>query len=153
MSILKLKEFGSRFILLCVLLSCQNCALVDAKKNVIEISTAVPVEDSGYVYSNESLLKVNNDVFSLRSKAYYGRDGELTKLIVYKPEGRIEYQPSELISDTNILTNVGLPRNQSLVYLHDSLKNAKGEIISFEKISDDLLKSSLGGIVMIYRIK
>jgi|GEM_PF-3277736 len=119
---------------------------------VTEVMKCVEVLDSSYEYPEQSKLVVAGKQYFVRQKAIYGVGGKLEKLILYKAEGRIEYNLKDLMNDEAILEYAGISIEQQLrfngAYLVDGDREMK-----VNKISNDLLQAEKQGEVTLYRIK
>lgn len=124
------------------------------KSKVIEIFYGIKVE-RGYIFSEESNFEVDeNTKYSLRSKASYGEDGIVSNLVVYKPEGRLEYNREEIIADMGIINFWLLPYSQGLVFTDDKLMDRSGrEVDGVEYINATLLMKDEGNGVLFYRLQ
>ncbi|MDR2651937.1 MAG: hypothetical protein LBC68_06435 [Prevotellaceae bacterium] len=75
----------------------------DEKNPIKSILTGTYVEHySSYEYSDDFYI-VNNDTISLRSKIKYDKSGNLLNLILYKPEGALNYTNDNVLNDMSLL--------------------------------------------------
>lgn len=108
----------------------------DAKQNsnhegkIREMVIAVEIFNSNYVFSDESMINVGEITYSVRQKAIYGISGAIQKLIVYKPEGRLEYNEEQILRDTQLIGNYGFPVKQNWRRMSDVLTDEKGNYVS-----------------------
>ncbi len=127
-----------------------NCE-TQYKTIVVEILTGKEVENDGYIYSDDSILKLGNKKYSLRSKAIYDLAGNIQQLEVYKPEGKLSYSRDELLEDRKILDYYRLPFLQKMSYSKGKLSN-KNEKITVIPIENYLIDKD-DNVVRFYKLK
>ena len=122
--------------------------IVNCNKNnyiIIEISNGIKVSKN-FIYSNESKFKINDTIYILQNKAYYNKNGNLEKIIVFKSEGILTYNKNDLAKDKKIIEYYKFPQKINLKTFKNlekiNLKN--NEIIFF--------KSKTNGITTFYKI-
>lgn len=131
-----------------------SCANKNKKYKIVEIFYGVEVVDDGYIYSEGSNFKVDeNNKYSLRHKAIYGEDGIIIKFIIYKPEGILNYTNDDLIKDKKILVNFGIPFSQKWTYMNNQLIDDNGKYITKAKKIDKLLLMVKKQGVIFYKLK
>ena len=96
------------------MISLTSCKRIDKQKTIISILKGIEV-DSNYVYSDESILVINNKKYSLRAISEY-ENGKLNKITVFKSEGILEYNKQDVINDIAIAEYYGFPLEQNWIY-------------------------------------
>ena len=146
----KRKLLQNCFAIAMLFVCCQNRNSNNSSQRVVEISSAVLI-DEDYKYSTESIREINGNKVWLRYKACYGTNGNINKLIVYKPEGVLQYEYAEIMADTNIVLNFKLPLTQMWVYRNNKIDKHNDEEINVELVNDTLLMSKVNHDVIFYR--
>lgn len=134
--------------MLLILFSCNN----PTSKKVSEIHTAIRIDNKGYVFSEESFIEINGSYYSLRQKAIYDDEGDLQTIILYKPEGKIEYQKDDLKKDKAIIKNTEMPLNQQWIFRNGKLKT-ESQAIGVQKVNDSLVMTNIGIETIFYELK
>ena len=60
-----------------------------------------------FCYDPNSVYFIANDTISVRSISEYDDTGNLTKFLIYKPNGVLEYSNNELMRDTLLFQSIG----------------------------------------------
>ena len=124
------------------------------KNKIVEVFDAVKITDGNHTFSEESIFKVNKTIYSLRTKAIYDKSGTIEKLILYKPEGILEYNKEHLLKDRKIMNYSGFPFSQKWSYVNGSLTDDSiNYISSVTKVSDYILKSEKNKKTIFYKLK
>jgi len=124
------------------------------KSKIVEIFTAVEMVDKNYNYSDESVFKLDNIEYSLRSKAIYDASGDIQQLIIYKPEGTLEYNKLQLLEDKNLMVYYDIPLHQSFTYAGGTILKSEDGEIDVIKITEDYLINKTGGDkIRFYKLK
>lgn len=150
MNIQRLKKLTNALFLFFGLLLFLSCDAQD-KTTVIEILTGKEIENADYVYSDGSIFKLGNKEYSLRSKAIYGTDGNIQQFVVYKSEGKLDYNKADLLRDKKMLDYYELPFHQKMSYSGGTLKD-KDNKIAVTSIEDYLINKD-DGVVRFYKLK
>lgn len=139
----------SKFLyLIPFLISCQT----EPKKFVAEISNAIIV-DSSYRYSHEADTIIGTNYYSLRSKAFYGKDGNIKSLSVYRTEGIVHYTKQEIDSDLKLLEHLDFLNQISFVIENNRLLNKNEVEAIIERIDNDLFISVKDGKTILYKTR
>lgn len=141
------KSINVLFFAVLLLTSCE----AQDKTNVVEILTGKEVESDGYIYSDDSIFKLGNKEYSLRSKAIYDVDGNIQQLEVYKSEGKLSYSRAELLEDRKMLDYYRLPFQQKMSYSNGKLSN-EDKKITVIPIEDYLIDKD-DSVVRFYKLK
>jgi len=124
------------------------------KTKVVEIFMGVQMVDKNYNYSDESVFKLDNIEYSLRSKAIYDTSGDIQQLIIYKPGGALEYNKLQLLEDENLMIYYDIPLHQSFTYAGGTILKSEEGKIDVIKITEDYLINKTGGDkVQFYKLK
>lgn len=129
-----------------------SCMIQNIEYKVSEIYIAIKYDNIGYVYSEESIIAIDGSYFSLRQKAIYDDNGDLQKFILYKPEGKIEYQNEDFKKDKAIIDYSGMPLNQQWVFKDNKLKK-DSETVEVQKVNNSLAKSNTGKYFIFYKLR
>lgn len=150
MNIQRLKKLNK--VLLSVstifILSCSHCKV---NKRITSVFNCVVIDNGSYVYSDEAILRINGESYSLREKADYQTDGRIFSLTVFKPEGALVYSLNDILSDTAILENYGFPIQQNWFYKGGEILYQKNKVFKVEVVNDSLLKLSEGHNIVFYK--
>ncbi|QMU63604.1 MAG: hypothetical protein GKR88_17145 [Flavobacteriaceae bacterium] len=136
------------FVAILISTSCK----VQNKTTVVEILTGIEIESDDYNYSDESILKLGNVEYLLRSKAIYDTNGDIQELEIYKSEGNLNYDRSKLIEDISLLEYYGLPFHQKLSYSDGVITKDENDRIDVTAIGDYLINED-DNIVRFYKLK
>lgn len=121
---------------------------------VREISIAIEIFGSDYVFSDESIVNLGGITYSFRQKAIYGKNGVVQKLLIYKPEGALEYNEKEILNDTKLMINSWLPVSQNWRLMHNVLTDENGKYISRTTwVSGSIYKAINGRYTIFYKIE
>lgn len=150
MNIQRLKKSTNALFLFLGLLLFSSCDAQD-KTTVMEILTGKEVGNAGYIYSDDSIFKLGNKEYSLRSKAIYDADGNIQQLVVYKSEGKLNYNRNDLLGDKKLLDYYELPFQQKMSYSDGKLMD-KNNKIAVTYIEDYLINKD-DGVVRFYKLK
>jgi len=135
-----------------VMMCFANCG-AQTELKIVEMFTGIEIVDKNYVYSNESVFNLNNVQYSLRSKAIYNLNGEIEQLIIFKPEGALEYTKSQLLEDKSLMDDYGYPIYQNFIYSGGYIKKSKNERIKVTKAGEEyLISKSSDRKVKFYRL-
>lgn len=134
-----------------VMMCFANCD-AQTESKIVEIYIGIEIVDKNYVYSEESVFNLNNVQYSLSSKAIYDLDGEIEQLIIFKPEGALEYTKSQLLEDKNLLDYYGFPTYQNFIYSGGFIIKSENERIKVVKAGEDYLISNSSDKVQFYRL-
>jgi len=134
-----------------ILLNHTSCKTQIQERSVNSISMGIEVQ-TGYVFSPEAEIKLNNKIYSLRHKAEYDYKGNIVKLTIYKPEGKLEYDKHDLLKDSGLLQYINLPISQHLRY--SSLQGLfdENKMVPARVINDSVLISTEGTSKMFYSL-
>lgn len=152
MNIQRPKKLINLFLAFLVMMRFASC---DAQKEskIVEVFTGIEIVDKNYVYSDESVFNLNNIQYSLWSKAIYDLDGEIEQLIIFKPEGALEYTKSQLLEDKNLLDYCGFPIYQNFIYVDGYIIKSENEKIKVVKAGENyLISKSSDRKVQIYKL-
>lgn len=152
MNIQQQKKSISKTLFFLLIFSVISCKGQDTEKKVISILSGIEVVSSEYVYSEESVFKINDKEYSLRAKADY-ENGELIKIIIYKSEGVIEYSKDDILKDSAIATNYGLPTRQNWKFTKSKGLLKDNEVIKVKLSDDFIIEAKEGNNVLIYQLK
>lgn len=150
MNIQQLKKSTNVLFLFFAVLLFTSCEAQD-KTIVMEILTGKEIENDGYIYSDDSIFKLGNKEYSLRSKAIYDVDGNIQQLEVYKSEGKLSYSRAELLEDKKMLDYYRLPFQQKMSYSNGKLSNGDEKIIVIP--IEDYLIDKDDSVVRFYKLK
>lgn len=134
-----------------VMMCFANCD-AQTESKIVEIFTGIEIVDKNYVYSDESVFNLNNVQYSLRSKAIYDLNGEIEQLIIFKPEGALEYTKSQVLEDTNLMDYYGFPTYQNFIYSGGFIIKSENERIKVIKAGEDYLINNSSDKVQFYRL-
>tara|TARA_R110002049_G_scaffold286226_1_gene467889 strand:+ start:3916 stop:4377 length:462 start_codon:yes stop_codon:yes gene_type:complete len=140
MNIQRLKRLTKSVFITTLMLGMTSCKGQIETNKVIEIFKGIEIGNDSYSFSEESVFELNGQKYSLRGRAFYTLDGNINNLIVYKPEGALEYDKDDILNDSDILGFYGFPINQNWTYKNNQLVNKKGEVIEVQKVNEKLLK-------------
>lgn len=124
--------------LIVILIGFASCKGQNETKRVVEIFNGIEIGNDSF--SEESVFEISGQKYSLRGRAFYTLDGNINNLIVYKPEGSLEYDKDDILNDSDILGFYGFPLKQNWTYQNNQFVNKKGEIIEVQKVNEKLLK-------------
>ena len=150
------------YTLILIVSVASGCTSIDIKEiqnikhenKIKEIFTAVKVTDSNYVYSDESVYKINKKTYSLREKAIYNKNGDIEKLIIYKSEGILEYNKEKILNDIKILKYSGFPLSQKWRFINNNITDSNNNKISKATILNKyILMSTKDKKVIFYKIE
>lgn len=102
MNIQKVKRQINQLLISYFFLTTLSCSMGKPSQGVVEVYTAIEV-DSNFQHSDESLFRVGQRVFSLRSKSCYDSDGVIREFILFKPEGLLRYSKEQLATDKQLM--------------------------------------------------
>ncbi len=119
---------------------------------VSEIYTAIEVSDNRYVYSTDSFMDVEGKCYSLRRKSIYDKKGELIKIVLYKPEGKLEYPRKDLDKDMNLVEYTEAPLNQRWIFEGGHLIK-ENQVINIIRVNKYLVKTELEGKTTFYKLR
>jgi hypothetical protein len=126
----------------------------DKEKKVREISVAIEIVDSDFVFSDKSTFKLGEATYSFRKKAIYGKNGVVQKLIIYKPEGALEYNEDNILDDPALMIDSGLPTRQNWGLVNSVLADENGNFISRMKwVSGSIYKVTNERYTIFYKIE
>jgi hypothetical protein len=137
-------------VLFIFLIALSSCVAPETGKRVTTIYSGVKIDDTGYVYSEESILEINGGYYFLRKEAIYDQNGDLQKVISYKPEGSLDYTRQDLLGDLALINLWVFP-------LHQDYRCENGELLldkehgKAEKIEDDFFRLENKNCTVIYR--
>lgn len=105
-------------ILLLFLVSCSTtlpCSHSHEKVKVKSISIGIPIEDRYYTYSEESdvFIKHGKVKYLVKSIASYTPEGIIDKLVVYKSDGIIFYNSTEIEKNFKLIDFLSYPKFQN----------------------------------------
>lgn len=110
--IFKMVLIGTISFVCSFLVSCK----MDKKIAIVSIVKGISFEKEDCFFSEDVEIQIKNEKYSLRSKADYDETGTISKLIVYLPEGSLEYTKEDLVNDKNILDSYGYKIQLELIY-------------------------------------
>jgi len=137
------------YVFLCFIVS--SCSLKN-RKIIVEISKGFKIDNRSYIHSDESTFKINSENYSLRSRAIYDQKGHIDSLIVYKPEGTLQYSRSELLEDKNLVNYYNYPLSQNLIYKDCKILDTDKEILINKKFKNYLI-SQINTSTHIYKFR
>ena len=121
---------------------------------VREITIAIEIFGSDYVFSDAAIVNLGGLKYLFRQKAIYGKNGGVQKLLIYKPDGALEYNEYEILNDTKLMTDSGLPVFQDYRHIHNALTDENGKLISCTTwVSDSIYKAINGRYTIFYKIE
>jgi len=154
MSFQKQKSLTSAFFTFIVLVfSTVSCDMKEERRSVQEIINGLQLEDgSSYIYSEESLIELGKEKYSLRKKAIYDLRGNLMKIEIYKPEGILSYTKEEILQDSILFELLGFPLKQSWYFQDNKLVKENNKTIKVFMLEENYLKTNENGSIILYRI-
>tara|TARA_R110001592_G_scaffold207494_1_gene458372 strand:- start:340 stop:810 length:471 start_codon:yes stop_codon:yes gene_type:complete len=127
--------------------SCQT----DKKVNTVQaIAKGIQVESEDYYFSEEADKKIGETNYSLRSKVEYDLNGDVLRLLVYKPEGVLEYGKEDLVNDKNVLTSYGYSFKNKYTISEDGLFDSNEKVVPTEKLERNILSTKTDNKVTFY---
>ncbi len=127
--------------------------MLNKKIEVISIAKGISVEAKNFYFSEDADIQIKDEKYSLRSKVEYDKTGVISRLLVYHPEGQLEYTKDDLIKDKNVLKNYGYKFNIELTYCDGTLRDIDDNIIAIDKLNEKILRSKNGNKVTLYYLK
>ena len=142
---------GLLFIAMILLqLSCKSSR---TSIEVISISKGIETSDQNYNFSENADIEIENSYYSLRSKAEYS-NGKVVNLIIYHPEGELNYGVKELTDDPKLLPNYGYSFNCTVEREGDKLIDSNNAAPQdYTLVTDKILKTAKDQFIVLYEIK
>lgn len=151
MKIQRPKILTNSFFLFLVMFFFTSCNAQKRPKMIVEIFTGIEVDEE-YNYSDESIFKLGNTVYSLRSKAIYDANGNVQQLEIYKSEGVLKYDRIKLLEDRDLMQYYDFPFHQQYNYLDGVIIKDDNHRINVTSIGEYLISKS-GNKVQFYKLK
>ena len=120
MNILQIKQSHKLVVLtffFVIFYSCVDKA-VPIKSILNGIRIITPHE---YYYNESAFYIVNNDTFFIRFKSEYDNSKSISRLILYMPEGCLEYNKIDILSDPNLLSYTNNNQTLKWKYINDNI--------------------------------
>lgn len=153
MNIHRIKNSSNYILLFCCFIVLVGCNAQTPTYKLDEIWIAKEVKDKGYIYSEDSQLKLSEKLFSLRYKAFYGINGEIVQLKKYLPEGSLIYGQEDLRKDKQIYMSVGIPQNLSWTIKDNKIIKGNSKVFAVENLTDSLFCQKLNDNSIIFKIR
>lgn len=135
------------FFALSLFVSCAGSQSIN--KRVVHVMNGYlfPKEVS-FSYNKDALYQVNNERYIITAKATYDTKGEIEEIVVYKPEGLINYSKADILNDKKLVEYLGFSITQNLVVksnvLFDGTSTQNVEILEENTM---LLKKEEGNLI------
>tara|TARA_A100000171_G_scaffold52292_1_gene69964 strand:+ start:820 stop:1293 length:474 start_codon:yes stop_codon:yes gene_type:complete len=131
----------------CLSVSCQT----DKKANIVQaIAKGIQVESEYHYFSQEADKKIGKTNYSLRSKVEYDLNGDVLRLLVYKPEGVLEYGKEDLVNDKNVLASYGYSFKNKYTISEDGLFDSNEKVIPTKRLERNILSTKTDDKVTLY---
>lgn len=146
------KVCNNLLLFISIMFSC--CSVPGREFKIREISfVAAQKESNGYKFSKESPLSVGGTEYLLLATTIYDDTGAVTSFWQYKPEGKLTYTRDEIVNDSSLLENFGLPLNQSWSYQNGVIYMSKGKNISATEVAPGMVKLFYEGRILLVKIE